>query len=132
MPAAPSDISPGQAPQIGADRGSTQGPDQEDSGSDGRNSPGADTLAFSSESDRQEAGSDQPSEEDRKKRARMMRNRESASLSRQRKKMQSEEKENQYQELQRHCASLNGKQLELETCSSDFGYLSVLIFICNR
>jgi len=39
----------------------------------------------------------------------MQRNRESASLSRQRKKMLSEEKENQVLELQKHCAGLTGE-----------------------
>ena len=46
---------------------------------------------------------------------RMQRNRESASLSRQRRKMLSEEKENQVQELQKHCAGLTGGQQGLGT-----------------
>jgi len=62
-------------------------------------------TSFSSSQDIHEP---QDGDEDRKRFARMQRNRESASLSRQRKKMLSDEKENQLQELQKHCAGLNG------------------------
>ena len=96
---------------------------KQDEGPEGASRPPA-AASFKSPT----SSNEQSREEEKLKRARMARNRENASLSRQRKKMLSEEKESQYLELQRHCANLNGAQRQGQTLHDSTSVLNPTTF----